>query len=97
VGRRGFSLVELLVVISVIALLMAILLPVLRKAKEAAREVVCRSNLRGIGIGIQMYLQNNDDRFPREVPNDLVIDAAEAERIGMVNQIVPDDKLEAFV
>lgn len=62
--KEGFTLVELLVVISVIALLLAIMLPFLRKAKEAAREVVCRSNLRGVGIGIQMYLQNNDDRFP---------------------------------
>ena len=61
---RGFTLIELLVVISVIALLLAIMIPVMRKAREAAREVVCRSNLRGIGIGIQAFLQDKDDRFP---------------------------------
>jgi prepilin-type N-terminal cleavage/methylation domain-containing protein len=61
---RGFTLIELLVVISVISLLMAILIPVLRKAQEYAREVVCRSNLRAVGIGVQMYLQNYDDKFP---------------------------------
>ncbi len=61
---KAFTLVELLVVISVIAILMAIMLPVLRKAREAAREIVCRSNLRGIGIGIQGFLQDKEDRFP---------------------------------
>ena len=62
--RKGFTLIELLVVISVISLLLAIIIPVMRKAQESAREVVCRSNLRGIGIGIQMYLQSNEDKFP---------------------------------
>jgi len=62
--NKGFTLIELLVVISVISLLMAILLPFLRKAKEAAREVVCRSNMRGIGIGIQMCLQDNEEQMP---------------------------------
>ncbi len=57
---RAFTLIELLVVIAIIALLMAILVPTLSKAREGAREVSCRSNLRNIGTGITMFLQDND-------------------------------------
>jgi prepilin-type N-terminal cleavage/methylation domain-containing protein/prepilin-type processing-associated H-X9-DG protein len=58
--RRGFTLIEILVVIAIIALLMAVLTPALRKAKESARQTVCKSNLRGIGLGLLLYLQSND-------------------------------------
>ncbi|MGE5293504.1 MAG: type II secretion system protein [Solirubrobacterales bacterium] len=57
---KAFTLIELLVVIAVIALLMAILMPALQKAKESAREVKCRSNLRNVGVGLTMFLQDND-------------------------------------
>jgi len=59
--RQGFTLIELLVVVAVIALLMAILLPALQRAKDQARDVVCRANLQGVGVGISMYLE--DHRF----------------------------------
>lgn len=59
-STEAFTLIELLVVIAIIALLMAILTPVLHKAKEAAKETVCRSNLRAIGVGIMLYLQDSD-------------------------------------
>ena len=62
--RRGFTLVELLVVIAIIAILMAILIPVLRNAKERAREVICKSNLRNIGLVVLMYLDDNDRKMP---------------------------------
>jgi prepilin-type N-terminal cleavage/methylation domain-containing protein/prepilin-type processing-associated H-X9-DG protein len=58
--RRGFTLIEILVVIAIIALLMAVLTPALRKAKESARQTVCKSNLRGVGLGLLLYLQSND-------------------------------------
>lgn len=61
---KGFTLIELLVVIAIIAVLMGILMPALRKVKEQARETICRSHLRGIGLGIIMYLQDNDFRMP---------------------------------
>ncbi|MBN1507547.1 MAG: type II secretion system protein, partial [Sedimentisphaerales bacterium] len=60
----GFTLIELLVVISIIALLMAILMPALSRAKEQARTIGCRSNLKQYGMGLRMYLDENQYKFP---------------------------------
>jgi prepilin-type N-terminal cleavage/methylation domain-containing protein/prepilin-type processing-associated H-X9-DG protein len=62
--RRGFTLVELLVVIGVIALLLSLLLPALSKAKEAANAVACAANMRSIGQAMQMYAQEHKDYIP---------------------------------
>jgi len=62
-GRNGFSLIELLVVISIIALLTGILLPSLSKAREAGRTAVCLANVRRISMAGYVYLLENNARF----------------------------------
>ncbi|MFN3651485.1 MAG: DUF1559 domain-containing protein [Armatimonadota bacterium] len=61
---KGFTLIELLVVIAIIAILAAILFPVFAQAREAARKASCSSNLRQLGMGIAMYHQDYDERYP---------------------------------
>jgi len=62
--KKAFTLIELLVVIAIIALLLAILMPALQRVKEQAREQACRAHLKSIGLGIQMYLDDNDYLMP---------------------------------
>ena len=63
--KSGFTLIELLVVIAIIALLMAILIPVLRKAREQAKNVECFNNLRQIGLAANFYAGDYDLCVPR--------------------------------
>jgi len=67
--KRAFTLIELLVVIAIIAILAAILFPVFAQARERARAISCVSNLKQIGLGLMMYVQDYDEKFPLAFPS----------------------------
>lgn len=71
---RAFTLIELLVVVAIIALLAALLLPVLGRAKESARATTCLSNLHQVGVALQIYVSENNNKLP--VMRDVVPDSA---------------------
>jgi prepilin-type N-terminal cleavage/methylation domain-containing protein/prepilin-type processing-associated H-X9-DG protein len=63
-SKHGFTLIELLVVIAIIAILAAILFPVFGRARENARRTNCTSNMKQMGLGVMMYAQDSDGRYP---------------------------------
>ena len=65
--NKGFTLVELLVVISIIAMLLGILFPALAGARQSARKVTCKSNLHGCAVAFRMYLDENNNTMPSAV------------------------------
>ena len=63
-GNNGFTLIELMVVIAIIALLMGILLPSLNRARRQAKKITCISNMRQMGVALQAYLMDSENRLP---------------------------------
>jgi len=85
---RGFTLIELLVVIAIIAILAAILFPVFAQAREAARKASCTSNLKQIGLGLQMYQSDYEGMFP---PSQLPSSGANVSWPTMVHPYVKNE------
>lgn len=80
----AFTLIELLVVVAIIAVLVALLLPALNRAREQARDVMCGSNLRQIGIGLYTYSDENNGWFP-------VVQGGDSNRNGDWRDEIPRD------
>jgi prepilin-type N-terminal cleavage/methylation domain-containing protein len=62
--KKGFTLVELLVVISIIAILLAVLIPSLQKARELAKRIICSNQIKQIGVGMTGYVTDCSDKMP---------------------------------
>ncbi len=93
---RAFTLIELLVVIAIIAILAAILFPVFAQAKLAAKKTQSLSNIKQIGLGIQMYLSDSDDRY---LPgfNGAVGPWGEYSSTGVDQHILWDENIQPYI
>lgn len=78
---RGFTLIELLVVLVVIGLLMAILLPVLSRARAHGRQSACLAQLHSLGQALAMYADDHDGRLPNANPTGTVLDPAATDAV----------------
>src|SRR5688572_14108756 len=92
---RGFTLVELLIVIGLIALLISLLIPALSRAREQSNRVKCMANLRTLGQAMFLYAANHKDRLPNCNPPGQATNAVAADRalLGLAHNYVRSPKV----
>lgn len=89
-NKKGFTLIELLVVIAIIALLLAVLMPSLKKAKAIAQGVVCINNTKTLAFGATLFAGDNDNKIPKARPTRIENEDSDINKNGWV--YAPHDK-----